>query len=180
MLVSRYSWYSGGNRTALIHSISGRSPKRQVCMRRQLQMCAFVVAMGAMIPAVAAAQDPAVPAKPVLTINSAAAVVTVLIKPDKTADFDLVLAKLKQALANSTNPQRKAQAAGWKVFKSPPIQGNAVYVMRIDPVIRGAEYDITRLIAEVFPVEVLEIFEKYKGAFAGRAITELTPFLSMQ
>ena len=33
-------------------------------------------------------------------------------------------------------------------------QGNAVYVMRIDPGVPGEEYDITRLIAEVFPVEV--------------------------
>jgi len=151
-------------------------------MRRQLQMFAFIGAMCAMLPAVSSAQEPAAaPAAPVLTINSAAAVVTVLIKPDKTADFDFVLAKLKEALANSTNPQRKQQAAGWKVFKSNQMaQGSAVYVMRIDPVIRGAEYDITRLIAEVFPVEVQDIFEKYKGAFAGRAITELTPFITMQ
>jgi hypothetical protein len=59
-------------------------------------------------------------------------------------------------------------------------QGNAVYIMRIDPVIKGQEYDITRLIAEVFPVEVQEIFAKYKEAFAGRAITELSPLMSMQ
>ena len=149
-------------------------------MRRQLQMCAFIGAVCAMAPAVAFAQEPAAPAAPVLTINGAAAIVTLLIKPDKTADFDLVLAKLKEALANSTNPQRKEQAAGWKAFKSAPIQGNAVYIMRIDPVIRGAEYDLTRLIAEVFLVEVQDLFEKYKCAFAGRQILELTPFMTMQ
>jgi hypothetical protein len=121
------------------------------------------------------------PAKPVLTINSDAAIITLLIKPDKTADFELVLNKLKEALNKSEKPERKQQAAGWKVFKSSQMaQGNAVYVMRIDPVVKGQEYDITRLIAEVFPVEVQEIFAKYKDAFAGRAITELTPFLTMQ
>ena len=58
-------------------------------------------------------------------------------------------------------------------------QGNAVYIMRIDPVIKGQEYDITRLIAEVFPVEVQEIFAKAGAIAAGRAITEITPLMSM-
>ena len=132
----------------------------------------------------AAAQEPAAApadAKPVLTINSEAAIITMLIKPDKTADFEFVLAKLKEALNKSEKPERKQQAAGWKVFKSSQqAQGNAVYLMRIDPVVKGQEYDITRLIAEVFPVEVREIFGKYKDAFAGRAITEMTALMSMQ
>jgi hypothetical protein len=132
----------------------------------------------------AAAQEPAAPAeptKPVLTINGDAAIITLLIKPDKTADFEVVLNKLKEALAKSEKPERKQQAAGWKIFKSSQMaQGNAVYIMRIDPVVKGQEYDITRLIAEVFPVEVQELFAKYKEAFAGRAITELTNFMTMQ
>ena len=138
----------------------------------------------AQTPANTTPQQPAAPAeptKPVLTLNSDAAIITLLIKPDKTADFELVLNKLKEALNKSEKPERKQQAAGWKVFKSSQMaQGNAVYVMRIDPVVKGQEYDITRLIAEVFPVEVQEIFAKYKDAFAGRAITELAPLMSMQ
>ena len=134
-------------------------------------------------PAPAPAGQPAAPvepSKPVLTINSEAAIVTLLIKPDKTADFEFVLNKLKEALNKSDKPERREQAAGWKVFKSSQqAQGNAVYIMRIDPVIKGQEYDLTRLIAEVFPVEVQEIFAKYKEAFAGRAITEITPLMSM-
>ena len=124
---------------------------------------------------------PAEPSKPVLTINSDAAIITLLIKPDKTADFEFVLNKLKEALNKSEKPERREQAAGWKIFKSSQMaQGNAVYIMRLDPVVKGQEYDITRLIAEVFPVEVQEIFAKYKDAFAGRAITEITPLMSMQ
>jgi len=131
----------------------------------------------------AAAQEPAAPAeptKPVLTINSDAAIITLLIKPDKTADFELVLNKLKEALAKSEKPERKQQAAGWKIVKSAQMaQGNAVYIMIIDPVVKGQEYDISRLIAEVFPVEVQEIFAKYKEAFAGRAISEVSHFMTM-
>jgi hypothetical protein len=120
------------------------------------------------------------PVKPVLTFNSESVLVTLLIKPDKTADFEFVLRRLKEALANSPKPERKAQAAGWHVFKGTQlVQGSAVYIMRIDPVIKGQEYDITRLIAEVFPVEVQELFPKYRDAFAGRAITDLRHLLSM-
>ena len=123
----------------------------------------------------------AVEPKPtVFPLTSDAAVVTMLIKPEKTADFEFVLSRLKDALAKSDNPKRREQAAGWKVFRSSQLaQGNAVYVMRIDPVIKGEEYDITRLIAEVFPVEVQDLFLKYKESFAGRGVTELTPLMSM-
>jgi hypothetical protein len=109
------------------------------------------------------------------------ALITILIKPDRTADFEMVLNKVKESLAKSENPQRKEQAAGWVVFKSQtPVQGNTVYIMRIDPIVNGAEYDLMRIIAEVFPVEVQEIFQKYKDAFAGRAITEMKRLMSMQ
>src|SRR5262245_23992517 len=106
----------------------------------------------------AAAQTPAPaePAKPVLLLDEGdVALVTILIKPDKTADFEVVLNKLKEALAKSEKPERKQQAAGWKIFKStaPGPQNSVIYVMRIDPVVKGQEYDISRLIAEVFPVE---------------------------
>jgi hypothetical protein len=109
------------------------------------------------------------------------ALVTVLIKADKTADFEMVLNKVKEALAKSEKPERKQQAAGWLVFKgAEPYQGNTTYVMRIDPIVKGAEYDLMRIIAEVFPTEAQEIFPKYRDAFAGRAITELKRFLPMQ
>ena len=125
-------------------------------------------------------QEQSQPTAPVFTLNSDAAIVTLLIKPDKTADFEFVLSRLRDALMKSENPKRKEQAAGWRVFKSAQMaQGNAVYVMRLDPVIKGEEYDITRLIAEVFPVEVQDIFLKYKDSFAGRGVTELSPLMSM-
>jgi hypothetical protein len=125
-------------------------------------------------------QEQAESKPPVFALNGDAAIVTVLIKPDRTADFEFVLSRLKEALARSENPKRKEQASGWRVFKSSEMaQGNAVYVMRIDPVIKGEEYDITRLIAEVFPVEVQDLFLKYKDAFVGRGVTQLTPLMSM-
>ena len=81
---------------------------------------------------------------------------------------------MKEALTKSDKAERKQQLAGLKIFKSPQqVNNSAVYVIMVDPVVKDQEYDITRLVAEVFPVEVQEVFLKYKESFAGRAITIL-------
>jgi ribosomal protein S2 len=57
------------------------------------------------------------------------------IKPDKTSDFESVIAKLREALQKSDKPERRKQAAGWKVFRGvePAGNGNVLYVFVIDP-----------------------------------------------
>jgi len=123
---------------------------------------------------VASAQEPAPAQAPVMALDGDAAVVTILIKGDKTADFESVIAKYKEALGKSDNPKRKEQLAGMKFFKSPTaVQGNAMYIIYVDPVLKGEEYDITRVVTEVFPVEVQEVYAKYKDSFAGRQIIGL-------
>lgn len=122
--------------------------------------------------AVASAQE-AKPA-PVMALDADAAVITILIKPDKTADFESVLAKYKEAFEKSENATRKTQVAGMKFFKSPmQAQGNAMYIIYVDNVVKGEEYDITRVVTEVFPVEVQAVYQKYKDSFAGRQIIPL-------
>ena len=121
--------------------------------------------------AVASAQEAA---KPVLPLEGDSAVMIVLIKPDKTADFEAVVAKYKEALAKSDKPARKEQLAGLKIFKSPTAMGgNTAYIFVADPIVKGEEYDITRVINEVFPSEVTDIFNKYKDSYAGRQIIPL-------
>jgi hypothetical protein len=90
------------------------------------------------------------------------------IKPDKTADFEAVMAKLKEALQKSDKPERKQQAAGWKVFKSPdPAGANVLYVFIVDPSVKGADYQVSNIIAEAFPAaEATEILKKYADAYA--------------
>ena len=143
-------------------------------MLRGVQVVVSGMALAGMLAAANVAQAQEAPAKPVLPLEGDAVVITMLIKPDKTADFESVLAKYKEALEKSEKPARKQQLAGMKVFKSTqPAQGNAVYIVYVDPVVKDEEYDISRVIAEVFPTEVQEIFNKYKDSFAGRAITSL-------
>ena len=77
--------------------------------------------------------------RPVLLLEGDAATITILIKPDKTADFEFVLGRLKEALAKSEKPERKQQAAGWTIYKtSQAVNGNTAYIMIINPVVKGA------------------------------------------
>ena len=92
-----------------------------------------------------------------------------VIKPDKTADFEMVVGKLKEALAKSDDPVHKQMAQGWRVLKNPePIQGgNYLYVFLVDPVVKDADYTVSRVLAKAFPVEVQELFKVYSACFAG-------------
>lgn len=122
--------------------------------------------------AVASAQE-AKPA-PVMALDGDAAVITILIKPDKTADFESVLAKYKEALEKSDNAVRKTQLAGMKFYKGAASAQGVPYIIFVEAVSKGEEYDITRIITEVFPVEVQALYQKYKDSFAGRGISVLT------
>jgi hypothetical protein len=124
--------------------------------------------------AVASAQEAKPASAPVMTLEGDAAVITILIKADKTADFEKVLAKYKEAFEKNDNAARKTQIAGMKFFKSAATAQGVPYIIVVDPVSKGEEYDITRVITEVFPTEVQALYELYKGAFAGRGISALT------
>ena len=114
-------------------------------------------------PSRSAAQAPAA-----RVFASDAGMVLNFIKADKTADFEAVVGKLKEALQKSEKPERKQQAASWKVFKSPdPAQGgNVLYVFVIDPAVKGADYTVSTILNEAFPQEVLALYKQYADAYA--------------
>jgi hypothetical protein len=101
---------------------------------------------------------------------SDAGMVLNFIKPDKTADFESVMQKLK--------PERQQQAASWKVFRSPEAAqgGNALYVFVIDPAVKGADYTVSNILAEAYePEELNEVFKTYAASYAsGQNIVNLT------
>jgi hypothetical protein len=126
-------------------------------------------------PPAAAAPQPPAPAAQAQTVSNArifpndAGMVLNFIKPDKTADFEATMAKLKEALMKSEKPERKQQAAGWKVFKSAdPAGANVLYVYIIDPSVKGADYQVSNIITEAFGTgpEVNELLKKYGEAYA--------------
>ena len=100
---------------------------------------------------------------------SDAGMVLNFIKPDKTADFEDVMQKLKEALRQSEKPERRQQAQSWKVFRSAEAAqgGNALYVFVIDPAVKGADYTVSNIFAEAYePAELNELLKKYAAAYA--------------
>jgi hypothetical protein len=113
-----------------------------------------------------AGQQAAVPASHVFA--SDAGMVLNFIKPDKTADFEAVVAKLREALHKSSKPERLQQAASWKVFRAlePAANGGVLYVFVIDPAVSGADYTVSTILAEAFPDDVQALYTQYAGAYA--------------
>ena len=143
--------------------------------------------LGILMSAVAAgsiyAQTPAEPAAAAQTAQSNARLLTsdaglflIFIKADKTADFEAVMAKVKESLLKSDKPERKQQAASWKVFKSAdPAGANALYVITVDPAVKGADYDFVNILTEVFPSEAQFLYNQYVASLAqGLNIVNLT------
>jgi hypothetical protein len=117
-------------------------------------------------PAVPTPQATAAPAARVF--GSDTGLVLNFIKPDKTADFEAIIARVKEALQESANPQRQQQAASWRVFKSPdPAAGGAVlYVFIVDPVVKGADYTVSAILAEAFPDELAALYKTYSESYS--------------
>jgi hypothetical protein len=105
------------------------------------------------------------------------------IRPDKVMDFETVLAKLRSALADSKDPVRTQQGWGWKIFKAaePGPNGSVLYVFVMDPAVKGADYGISKILAEAYPNEVMELYRMYTGAFAtaGQTLINLQPVASL-
>jgi hypothetical protein len=115
----------------------------------------------------AAAQNGA-PEHQKLTFEGDTALWTMAIRPEKTADFERVMAKMRDALMKSADPARQQQAAGWKVMRmtQPLGDGNIAYVHIVHPVVKGADYTIMQTLYEAFPDERQTLYEQYRGAFA--------------
>jgi len=105
-----------------------------------------------------------------------------VIKPDKTADFEAVMGRVKEALGKSQDPKRKQQALSWRVFKGIEAGpgGNVVYVWFIDPPAKDSEYVITEILTEAFPNEAQDLWAKYTACFvSGQTMLNLTQVLNM-
>jgi len=160
-------------------------------MFRSIALSLVLGALGATALHAQAQQQPAQPAQPAQQAQSAvntrtfpgdAGMILNFIKPDKTADFEAVMTKLKEALQKSEKPERKQQAAGWKILKSPdPAGANTLYVFIIDPAVKGADYSVANILAEAFPPEqVNELYKQYAGAYAqGQNIVNLNMLLEL-
>ena len=122
--------------------------------------CALMVLTTSLASAQAPATTPAQPATPQAAaqpapkpLNFAGEVVlwAFSVKADKAADYEQVIAKLKESLQKITRPEAKQQLAGWKVIKNatPQPDGSILYIHVIN-VVKGADYSINNIVYEAF------------------------------
>src|SRR5258706_4560883 len=85
------------------------------------------------------------------------------IRPDKVMDFETVIVKLREALANSKDPVRNQQGWGWKIFKAaePGPNGSVLYGFVMDPAVKGADYGVAEMLAEAYPTSSLQLYRTY-------------------
>ncbi len=132
------------------------------------------------------AQQPAAAApaaEPKVPFATPAGILLVQIKPDKTADFEEMVGKLKSGFAKTTDETLKKQAAGFKVYKSSePFGANTLYVVFLEPTAPNSEYELfNMLLRTMSPEEQRDpaakgMWERYAGAFAaGLSKLSLTP-----
>lgn len=135
-------------------------------------------------PTTPPAQQPAAPeqpTEPAIGFTTDSGMMFNMIKAGSVADFEMVLGKLKEALQKSENPQRKLQAAAWRIYKStdPSPDGSVMYVFLFDQAVKGADYDPVKILSEAFPTEVNALYEKLKNAYAALNKASLTKLMDM-
>ncbi len=133
-------------------------------------------------PAASQAAAPQPARAPALAFASDAGMILSPITPAQTAVFEDVMQKVREALEKSTDPIRRQQAAGWKVYKSAdPFQGNTLYLSVMDPAVKGADYNVFDFLKETMgDAEARVLFEQYRNAYGGAMhVVTMTPVLSM-
>jgi hypothetical protein len=99
------------------------------------------------------------------TFSDGAGMLFFYVKPEKTTDFEAVVARLADVLDKADDPVRKQQAASWHILKSAQAKSDAaVYVFVFDPVVAGADYDPVKLLGEKQPEDLRALYEKLRDA----------------
>jgi hypothetical protein len=147
---------------------------------------AFVLGAVSLSFAQAAPAQAAAPAKATLEFKNDAGLIIFYIKPEKTADFEDLMTKLKDGLAKMDAPEAKQQAASLKLFKNPVQSGAtvAVYVLFADPAVKNVEYWFLPILYKAYPADGQALFQKWQDVKAATpaqpTIFDLTQFIKFQ
>jgi hypothetical protein len=130
-------------------------------------LSATPVLVHAQQPAAAQPAQQASAAQSMYVFSSDAGAILNFVKADKTADFEMIVGKVKEALAKSEKPERKEQAKSWKVFKATEAGpgGSAIYVFVMDPIVKSADYSVGTLLVEAFGAEGQTLYKTYSEAY---------------
>lgn len=105
----------------------------------------------------------------------------VVVKSTKVAAFDAAMARLKQVFAASSDKDRKAQAAGWRVLKSSEAatDGAVTYLWLIDPVAKTSSYDPIEILRQLSPADVQPVYDQLAASIVSITRVGLTELLKM-
>jgi len=125
---------------------------------------------------------PVVPATPLgaRMFTAPTGIVFHAVRAERVVDFETVVGYLQSALEKSTDPQVRAQAKGWRVFKAtePGPNGTVLYTFLLDPAVPGADYALGPILSDAYPDQIEQIWKLYQGALAGpgsQTLLNLTP-----
>jgi hypothetical protein len=128
-----------------------------------------------------AGQTPAQPAEPKVGFATGAGLLLVQVKPSETATFEEMIAKIKSGLTASTAPGVSQQAASWHVYKAQEgMNGNALYVVVLDPATPGTEYQFLEVLNNTLTDEqkrdpaTQDMYKRYADAIASMNRLNLT------
>lgn len=128
-----------------------------------MALVALIVALGGAGIRASGAQS--APSAKDYVFSSGAGMLFFYVKPDKSAEFETVVAHLSEALDKTTDPVRKQQAASWRILKSVELQTDSpVYVFVFDPAVVGADYDPVKVLSEGAPSDLQALYAQLKDA----------------
>jgi hypothetical protein len=134
---------------------------RVLTARNSVMVAALVLAAHT-----ASAQAPAAAPPPPRHFNGDAGLILIYVQPDKTAQFEGAMQKIKEGLQKSEKPERKEQAASWKLFKAGAGAAGQVYAMIMSPSVKNTDYAVGAILAETQPAEARAIFDAYAGSLS--------------
>lgn len=131
----------------------------------------------------AQAQTPAPkPPDPFLFGSDESVLVFLTVAPQSAADFESTMAKVKDVLAKSEKPERRQQAAHWRVTRTDTQQnGMLIYVMAIDPVVKGVSYNPFTILGEgdMSPADVQALYQKVEAGLKSINVMSLHNVVDM-
>jgi hypothetical protein len=130
---------------------------------------ALLVATGvsALAAVPANAQTPPPAAAPAQRLfNGDAGMVLIYVKPEKTADFETAMGRVKEALTKSDKPERKTQGASMKLFKAVASPAGQIYVLLASPSVKNIDYSVASILTDGLPQEARAIYQVYADSLA--------------
>ena len=105
---------------------------------------------------------------PARSFTASTGLILYQVQPTRVADFETLLAYLKQALETTTNPTLRSQASGWTMFRvaEPGPNGDVLYAFLIDPAVPCVDYALGPILAEAYPdpAQLQDIWKLYTGS----------------